>query len=110
MSVLGKNLQRFRKQKGLSLRDLSAKADVDHSHLSRIENGIQELDTISYGVLKGIAKALDVPTPVLIGDHGHKELRRALSRADNTDLRIAEKLSGLSAGDARRKRIKRLLK
>ena len=110
MGTLEKSLKRFRKRNGLSLRDLSAKAGVDHSHLSRIENGIQDLDTISFGVLKGIAKSLNVPVPVLVGDHGSSQLRKALSKATTDDLRAAEKLVNFKPGDARRKKIRGLLR
>jgi len=36
----GKNLEKIRKEKNLSLRELAHKADIDHSSIHRIESGV----------------------------------------------------------------------
>jgi transcriptional regulator with XRE-family HTH domain len=68
MDSLSINLRSYRQEKGMSLRQLATRASVHHSYLSRIESGLQRADRISYGLLKGIAKALDVSVDELTGE------------------------------------------
>lgn len=56
---IGKKVEKHRKAKGLSLRELSALVDITPSMLSQIERG---LANPSIQTLKLLAKALDVPT------------------------------------------------
>ena len=67
MNVLSVNLRTFRQARGLSLRQLASQAKVHHSYLSRIETGQQRADKISFGLLKEIARALDVSLDELTG-------------------------------------------
>ncbi len=50
-------VKEVRKEKGLSLRELSKKANVSVGHLSDIENGIKEP---GFFIMIRIARALDV--------------------------------------------------
>ncbi|MBT2686828.1 helix-turn-helix transcriptional regulator [Bacillus sp. ISL-47] len=56
---IGKKVERFRKAKGLSSRELAKIAEITPSMLSQIERG---LANPSIQTLKVLAKALDVPT------------------------------------------------
>ncbi|WP_078410569.1 cupin domain-containing protein [Priestia abyssalis] len=56
---IGKKVEKHRKTKGLSLRELSALVEITPSMLSQIERG---LANPSIQTLKLLAKALDVPT------------------------------------------------
>lgn len=56
---IGKKVERFRKAKGLSSKELARIADITPSMLSQIERG---LANPSIQTLKVLAKALDVPT------------------------------------------------
>jgi transcriptional regulator with XRE-family HTH domain len=54
---LGENIRRLRTKKGLSLRELSASCTIDHSDISKIENGAVN---ITFLTLIELAKALEV--------------------------------------------------
>ncbi|WP_436371654.1 helix-turn-helix domain-containing protein [Cytobacillus sp. BC1816] len=56
---IGKKVEKFRKEKGYSSRELARIADITPSMLSQIERGIANP---SIQTLKVLAKALDVPT------------------------------------------------
>ncbi len=56
---IGKKVEKFRKEKGLSSRELAKLADITPSMLSQIERG---LANPSISTLKILAKCLDVPT------------------------------------------------
>lgn len=56
---IGKKVEKFRKEKGYSSRELAKIADITPSMLSQIERG---LANPSIQTLKVLAKALDVPT------------------------------------------------
>ena len=68
METLSTNLRTFRRERGLSLRQLATQAKVHHSYLSRIEPGQQPADHVSFGLLKEIARALDVSLDELTGE------------------------------------------
>ncbi len=55
--LFGENLQKIRNEKGLSLRALAAKCDVDDSKISKIENG---KFNITLATIVELAKGLDV--------------------------------------------------
>lgn len=63
LECLGKNLQKARKAKGLSLRQLSSLCTSDHSDINRIEKG-----KVNIGILKLIelSRALDIHPAVLL--------------------------------------------
>lgn len=54
---IGKILLTARKKKGISQRELATKTHIPQSHISKIENGITDLQTSS---LIEIARALDL--------------------------------------------------
>ncbi|KKI91230.1 DNA-binding protein [Bacillus sp. SA1-12] len=56
---IGKKVEKYRKAKGLSSRELAKKAEITPSMLSQIERG---LANPSIQTLKVLAKSLDVPT------------------------------------------------
>lgn len=41
--AFGKNVEKYRKETGLSYRELAQKCDVDHSNISKIEKGEVDL-------------------------------------------------------------------
>jgi len=59
LKVLGKVLKEYRESKGLSQEVLSGLADVDRSHLSKIELGLRNPTII---VLDKIANAIGIET------------------------------------------------
>src|SRR5690606_39755055 len=64
-SSLGANLRRIRKEKKLTLKQLSEQTNLSVSFLSSIERGER---SASLKALKSIAKALDVTVYVLTGE------------------------------------------
>ena len=59
----GKNLQKIRTKRNISLRKLEVIAEVDHSEIHRIEKGLRNP---SLTVVLALAKALDVEVSELI--------------------------------------------
>ncbi|MGF1924245.1 MAG: helix-turn-helix domain-containing protein [Bacteroidia bacterium] len=59
----GENLQKIRNEKGLSLRALAAKCDVDDSKISKIENG---KFNITLATIIELAKGLDIQPKALM--------------------------------------------
>ena len=59
----GKNLQKIRTKKNISLRKLEAIAEVDHSEIHRIEKGLRNP---SLTVILALVKALDIELDELI--------------------------------------------
>jgi transcriptional regulator with XRE-family HTH domain len=55
---LGKHIRKLREQKQMSLRDMSYACELDHSKISRIENGAIN---ITYSTILQLAKALELP-------------------------------------------------
>ncbi len=62
---LGSRLRQLRVERGLSLRDLAATAEVDHTYLSKIENG-RTPGMPSVRILGRVAKALNMEPMELI--------------------------------------------
>lgn len=56
--MLGENIKKIRKKKGISQDKLSKLADVTHTTLAKIESGVNHNPTIK--TLQKIAKALNV--------------------------------------------------
>ncbi|RVT98476.1 XRE family transcriptional regulator [Mucilaginibacter limnophilus] len=57
LTAFGKNLQRIRKEKKVSLRKLEILAEVDHSEIHRIEKGKRNP---SLTVMLALAKGLNI--------------------------------------------------
>src|SRR5688572_28564187 len=67
LEALGALVRAQRVAAGLSLRELSARAEVSNAYLSQLERGLHEP---SLGVLKAVASALGVPLAVLLARAG----------------------------------------
>jgi len=63
LAEFGKNLQKIRTKKNISLRKLESIAEVDHSEIHRIEKGMRNP---SLTVVLALAKALEVELTELI--------------------------------------------
>lgn len=61
--VLGKNVQYYRKKKGLSQEELGFEADCDRTYISGVERGVRNPSVL---VLSRIAKALGVSEAILL--------------------------------------------
>ncbi|WP_336731772.1 helix-turn-helix domain-containing protein [Chryseobacterium sp. VD8] len=55
--AFGKRIEKFRKESGLSYRELAQKCDVDHSNISKIEKG--EVD-VRISTIQELAKGLEI--------------------------------------------------
>ena len=67
MLKTGEIIKAERKQRGLSLRELSKVADVSHSYLSQLENG--KKDSPSIEIVYKLSKVLGVRFIDLIPEH-----------------------------------------
>ena len=63
-NMIGENIKKIRKKKGISQDKLSKLADVTHTTLAKIESGVNNNPTIK--TLQKIAKALEVKVDDLI--------------------------------------------
>ncbi len=68
MKIVGINIQRKRKERHITLRELAAKLDVSASFLSQVETGKA---SPSLSTLKSIADALQTTIGALIGEAEH---------------------------------------
>lgn len=62
--MIGENVKKYRKKKGLSQDKLCKLADVTHTTLAKIESGVNDNPTIK--TLQKIARALDISVDSLI--------------------------------------------
>lgn len=69
--MIGKRIQTIRKEKGLSLSDLAAKAGIAKSYLSSIERDIQSNPSVQF--LEKIAAVLDISVQSLINTEVNEE-------------------------------------
>ncbi len=68
--VIGENIRRIRKEKGLTIKDISKKADLTKGLISQIENNKANP---SINSLMAIAKALNVPIASFFDQNGKME-------------------------------------
>lgn len=61
---IGKNIRRYRQQRGMRQKELAERIHVSDQHISHIENGYTKLSLVS---LVGIANALQVDCNTLLG-------------------------------------------
>ncbi|MEJ5946111.1 helix-turn-helix transcriptional regulator [Pseudokineococcus basanitobsidens] len=61
--LVGQRLRRARTHRGLTLRDVAARADVSIGHLSQVERGLCE---VSSEVLAAVCRALGLPLAALL--------------------------------------------
>lgn len=73
-SNIGKTLRMVRNSRGMTIKELYAKSGVSPSHVSMVETGLREP---TYGIVERIAKALDVPMPILVYLCGDTEITDA---------------------------------
>ena len=66
---VGKMIREARLARGISLRALAGQVGIHFSHLSKIENG---QDNIGRDSLSRIAEALDVDSDLMLGEAGHQ--------------------------------------
>jgi transcriptional regulator with XRE-family HTH domain len=64
-SVVGKNVGRLRRQRGLTQEELAFRAKIDLTYMGGIERGKRNPSLL---VMARIAKALSVPLPKLLAD------------------------------------------
>ncbi len=69
--MIGKRIQTIRKEKGLSLSDLAAKAGIAKSYLSSIERDIQSNPSVQF--LEKIAAVLNISVQSLINTEVDEE-------------------------------------
>ncbi len=82
--TLGQVIRKKRKQLGMSLRDLAAKADVHHATIDRIEN--DQIKVVDPAILNGIGEALRIDPLFLLSLNGSgikDEDIRIIARAAN---------------------------
>lgn len=63
LKIIGQNIAKIRKERGLTQEDLCGLAKIDRSYLSEIENGKMN---VTIKALVGIAKALKVKLSEII--------------------------------------------
>ena len=68
---VGKMIREARLARGISLRAFASQVGIHFSHLSKIENG---QDNIGRDSLSRIAEALDVDSDLMLGEAGHQAL------------------------------------
>jgi transcriptional regulator with XRE-family HTH domain len=71
ISQLGKRLRDLRTEKGLGLREVATKAEVNHGYLSQLERG--EVAEPAPAILQKLSKGYGVPFPVLMDWAGYLE-------------------------------------
>ena len=68
---IGERIRETRLARGISMRRLAREVGIDHSHLSKIENG---KDTIGSGSLQKIAEVLGADADLMLGEAGHQAM------------------------------------
>jgi transcriptional regulator with XRE-family HTH domain len=64
-AVLGKNVHRLRRQRGMTQEELAFEAEIDLTYMGGIERGRRNPSLL---VMARIAKALSVPLPKLLSE------------------------------------------
>lgn len=70
--MIGSNIKRIRKQKGLTLSECAHRADISKSYLSNIERNLNQNPSIH--ILEKIAAVLEVDLHKLIDTQSNKEV------------------------------------
>lgn len=89
----GERLRMLRRRKGMSLRELAAKADVSTSYLSDLERGARGAPTAP--VLERLADGLGISVDALLG----REKYTRTPLLDEADIAFAHKLREISEED-----------
>ena len=92
MNELGTYIKKKRTEKGLSIRRLAELADISHTEIKRIEDGLRK--QTSPQVLRSIASALSVPYEELMTAAGYIEpAAESFGSTATAGIRDAEDLS-----------------
>lgn len=92
--TIGQVIKRLRKEKKMSLRELSALSDFSHAYVSQIESGDRNA---SVQILTKIAKALDVSKVYLFRMAGYLDETDILELVDE-NKRLREALEQIAEG------------
>ncbi|MBY6838760.1 helix-turn-helix domain-containing protein [Clostridium botulinum] len=93
ISDLGKNIQRIRTERNISLNKLARKSFVSASTISKVENGIT--DDLKTNTVTKIAKALNVSLEELVNDESIKntyEVQDIINQFKYNNVLFEEKL------------------
>jgi|GEM_PF-574886 len=71
ITVLGNNIRRYRKLKGLTISQLANQMDVDYSQVSRMELGTVNTNI---SMIFAVAEALEIKASKLLEDDAHSIL------------------------------------
>lgn len=74
--MIGKNIYKIRKDKGLSLSELAERAKISKSYLSNIERNLNQNPSIN--MIEKIATVLDVELQVLLADEKSRDPRSTI--------------------------------
>ena len=91
---IGKQIKKYRKQKNMTLSDLSKLVNLSESSIQRYENG--KIASISMNVIENFAQALNVPATVLLNWENENEgyytnadvAKYAEELRQNSDMRL----------------------
>ena len=99
MGVLGDNIKRYRKEKGLTQKELAKKVKVKHNSISDWERGICKPDADTLGV---ICWALDVDANTILGWNDLNQIKKDADELAETIIsnkKIKNILSDISKMD-----------
>ena len=87
---VGENIRKYRKQLGLTQKELAEKSDVSISYIQKLEYGLRKIPSIK--MLEKIAKVLNQPINNIIGDEilSYSNLKTPLS--DYTTYELLEEI------------------
>jgi transcriptional regulator with XRE-family HTH domain len=99
MGSLGERIEVLRRRRGITQEDLAIAAGMSQAAISRIESG--RVKTLKSDTLAGLARALDVSVPYLIGDGSESNPKEivTLDRAAEYLVRVLELLTPQARSD-----------
>lgn len=89
LSIVGRNIRRYRAIKNISIEQLSELSGVSPKYLGDVERG---KSNISIEKLESLATALDIPPSLLLADEEDFELYDLLKKCDTEGLKQIIKL------------------
>lgn len=106
MHILGTRLKKLRQQRGLSLRELAKLAHMSHSFIADIEAG---RSTPSLDTLQALAKALNIPVSILIGEGKNQSHDDTRTLEEFPEIARVLRRAGKKLTPADRRRIARII-